>query len=293
MASKLHNKSTATLLAWPLLFIATSITAGCLSSAVIRTAPYLSEEEASYAGRSIVFGNIIHYRLYSVLSGAQPAECDLSSDWESSILDGKKISTRNCTDVSAGAIQIDRQSIAKAIGEVEYAFNRKVGISTASFIVVAPRQKYIHRHGYFGPIKKVDFVMAVNSKKDSIELAGEIASSAAHELYHLGIAHSKYSPMQHGGELRSEEENAYIFGECVRYKSVGQINVSAPDNSDPTSGIKVPASAAQSFRGSSDASRTLLAIVGHDRKISSGAETNQLRELCNPLTPIGLFPSPI
>ena len=157
--------------------------AGCVPSQIRETLPVLSTKEASYAGYWLLWLPRWH-RLYSLLPGSIPMECDGTS-FQSRSRDQRTLLVRNCSDADEEAMASISVRLDDALDRIQASLG-SIHVRTASYTLVLPDRAMIHSRAQWLRPRSLVFDIAVRYQRAD-PLVWEISAvrSTAHELYHL------------------------------------------------------------------------------------------------------------
>lgn len=264
------------------LLIMVTVVSGCIPSQIRETLPVLSSREASYAGYWFHWLPRWH-RLYSLLPGSIPVECDGRSS-QSRSPSRRILLVRNCSDADERTMDRISVRLDDALDKIEASLG-SIRVRTASYTLVPPDRAMIHSRSQWLRPHSLVFDIAVRYQRAN-PLAWEISAvrSTAHELYHLRNR-ALARPLAEDSRGWSEEMRAALFESCIEMRVFGAVSSRALDprrQSDPAV-VDSDTDVYSSMQGNLLATRELVAISGNDQRLSSRQETRQLEALCESL----------
>lgn len=260
------------------------LTTGCSTRNQIKAAyPYLSDERASYLAVRLPWLSS-WYRLYSILPGANEANCKHIDKYELDLAN-RLFSVRNCSEATGDEVASFGSTLNRALDKIEERLDHGIRVTHASYTLVPPKQAHFERDTQIMHADNLAFNIAVrHDSTEPVDSEIHAVRSTAHELYHLALA---AMGLTHGGREPAEEARASLFASCVELDVYGELSFEALDPSmqtDPAA-FKGQYSAFNSTAGNLEASKLLRGIAGSDLQISSPSELKQFAELCNGLVP--------
>ncbi len=285
MPTKTHL--TAALPRFFLILVPAAIFAsGCMMSQIRQAAPHLDVESASYFAFSTELDWLPNWhRLYSVLSGHEPAHCNEPNEYVLPNAE-RRVAIVNCSDATTQQVAGFAQHMQQTLDRVENRFGSRIHVSRASFALFPLGTSLWSSNSQFLRRSRMHFkiVARYNSGK-SLDSEIVVVRSTAHELYHMAMIALPHPRHASQNQRLPEEVRASIFESCIEQDVYGTVRAETYDpgeQSDPDVVVEQRV-LHESVAGNLRATQMLYEIAGNDQALSSPAELARFDRLCRSL----------